>query len=292
MNDQKSAPAASPAPEHRLECMELWGGSSETETTIRMTGLEAEVFSRAYGEGRRGGDVYYFSSCASGRISRVLLADVTGHGQEVADTATSLRDMMRRNVNVISPNRLMQGINREFADRASSGGFATALLMTYFSPTRNLTICNAGHPPPLLFRRASACWSIVGDSDAGEPPTAADLPLGVMESASFSSMTLEFQPGDLILAYTDALSESRRPSGEMFHARGIRDVLNDSSQRPKEHIIPWIFDHLKSLDPTNLVGDDATLVLIEPTGRRIPFSENLLAPLRMLRGVSETSPAL
>ena len=77
--------------EHRMECMELWGGSSQTDTTLTMSGLTAHVFSSTYGRGTRGGDVYYFSSCVSGRISRVLLADVTGHGSAVAATAATLR---------------------------------------------------------------------------------------------------------------------------------------------------------------------------------------------------------
>ena len=73
--------------ERRMECMELWGGSRETNTRLSMSGLDAQVYSRAYGSSDHGGDVYYFSSCASGRISRVLLADVTGQGGAVAKTA-------------------------------------------------------------------------------------------------------------------------------------------------------------------------------------------------------------
>ena len=73
----------SPTP-HRMECMELWGGNSAVDKTITMTGLEANIYSRPYDPGQSGGDVYYFTACASGRISRFLLADVTGHGQRVA----------------------------------------------------------------------------------------------------------------------------------------------------------------------------------------------------------------
>lgn len=67
-----------------MECMELWGGNSAVDKTITMTGLEANIYSRPYDPGQSGGDVYYFTACASGRISRFLLADVTGHGQRVA----------------------------------------------------------------------------------------------------------------------------------------------------------------------------------------------------------------
>lgn len=90
-----------------MECMELWGGSRETDTVLKMSGLNAKVYSRAFGSAGYGGDVYYFSSCASGRISRVLLADVTGHGKAVANTASALRDVMRHNINMIRQTRLM-----------------------------------------------------------------------------------------------------------------------------------------------------------------------------------------
>jgi len=79
--------------------MEVWGGSQLTSSGVELAGLDVWVYSKPYGQAQRGGDVYYVSSCASGRISRLLLSDVSGHGKSVASTAADLRTLMRRFVN-------------------------------------------------------------------------------------------------------------------------------------------------------------------------------------------------
>ena len=74
-------------PAQHMQCMEVWGGSQLTSAGVEMGGLDVWVYSKPFGEAQRGGDVYYASSCATGRISRLLLADVSGHGTSVAATA-------------------------------------------------------------------------------------------------------------------------------------------------------------------------------------------------------------
>ena len=68
------------SPKQHMQCMEVWGGSQVTSSGVELAGLDVWVYSKPFGEAQRGGDVYYVSSCASGRISRLLLADVSGHG--------------------------------------------------------------------------------------------------------------------------------------------------------------------------------------------------------------------
>ena len=63
----------------QMSCMEVWGGNIATDTSIDRPGLSCRVYSQSFGDGDAGGDVYYLSSCASGRLTRFLLADVCGH---------------------------------------------------------------------------------------------------------------------------------------------------------------------------------------------------------------------
>ena len=85
----------------RMQCMEVWGGNQSVERSVETAGLKIWVYSRPYGKAHSGGDVHYLSSCASGRITRMLLADVSGHGESVSQIAVALRDLMRQNVNYI-----------------------------------------------------------------------------------------------------------------------------------------------------------------------------------------------
>ena len=64
-----------------MHCMEVFGGIQLAARAVQFGGLNIWLFSKPIGEGHKGGDVYYASSCINGRISRFLLADVVGHGQ-------------------------------------------------------------------------------------------------------------------------------------------------------------------------------------------------------------------
>ncbi len=101
-------------PEH-MQCMEVWGGSQLTARGVAFGGLDAWVHSKPYGNAQHGGDVYYASSCATGRVTRLLLADVAGHGISVAETAADLRTLMRRFVNRLDQTEFVRLLNRQFA---------------------------------------------------------------------------------------------------------------------------------------------------------------------------------
>jgi len=124
--------------------MEIWGGNEAFENAIGLRGLEAWVFSRPYGGGSLGGDIHYISTCGHGHIARFMIADVAGHGPKVGPIATELRRLMRRNINKLDQTRFVRALNQEFQAFATDGTFATAILTSYFAPTHDLLVCNAG----------------------------------------------------------------------------------------------------------------------------------------------------
>ncbi len=99
-----------------MTCMEVWGGNQPVDNGVVMAGIDAWVYSRPYagpaGTASAGGDVYFVSSCATGRITRLLVADVSGHGTAVGDIAISLRTLMRKYVNFLDPLRFVGEMNR------------------------------------------------------------------------------------------------------------------------------------------------------------------------------------
>ena len=100
---------------HHMQCMEVWGGNQLADSGVVMAGLDAWVYSKPYGGAEGGGDVYYVSSCATGRIVRLLVADVSGHGAKVSQIATGLRALMRKHVNQIDQARFVRSMNEQFA---------------------------------------------------------------------------------------------------------------------------------------------------------------------------------
>tara|TARA_R110002095_G_scaffold9822_5_gene15055 strand:+ start:135 stop:575 length:441 start_codon:yes stop_codon:yes gene_type:complete len=112
----------------KMECMEVWGGNQPADQELTTTGLDIWVYSQPYGASKSGGDVYYVSSCSSGRITRLLLADVSGHGEAVAGRANVLRQLMRRHINHINHASLVEAINYDFEAESKNGAFATAII--------------------------------------------------------------------------------------------------------------------------------------------------------------------
>src|SRR5438477_8597012 len=123
--------------QHLMQCMEVWGGNQPTNSGVVMAGLDAWVYSKPYENASSGGDVYYVSSCATGRITRLLVADVSGHGASVAQTAAGLRGLMRRHVNQIDQTRFVRSMNEQFQALSAAGSFATAVVTTFFAPTNS-----------------------------------------------------------------------------------------------------------------------------------------------------------
>lgn len=211
-----------PAP---ISCSEVWGGNRAAEAALVLPGVSGWVVSRPFENAREGGDVHLVSSCGTGRITRVMLADVSGHGAAVADVGRGLRRVMQRYLNHERPQALAKRLNRDMKQLAGDSGlFATALVITFYSPNGRLSVCNAGHPLPLVYRAAHQTWDTI---DQPNPTNQiANLPLGVIESSGYVGRELTLQSGDLVLGYTDCLTEARQPGGEMLGERGLIDVLN------------------------------------------------------------------
>jgi phosphoserine phosphatase RsbU/P len=265
-----------------MQCMEVWGGSQLTTRGVAFGGLDAWVYSKPYGNAQHGGDVYYASSCATGRISRLLLADVSGHGTPVAATAADLRTLMRRFVNRLGQSEFVRLLNQEFTELSGAGTFATAIVATFFEPSRRMTICNAGHPRPLLYQAAQKRWDFLGHQAKAGPSTPCNLPLGLLSISEYEHFDVELEPGDCVLSYTDALIESNDAGGEMLGEAGVLRIARLLGDVSPEKLIDALLREITDRYPENLSEDDVTVFLVRASGRTLRYSigEKLGAVMR------------
>ena len=252
--------------------MEVWGGSQLTSQCVQFGGLDAWVYSKPFGKAHAGGDIYYASSCATGRISRLLLADVAGHGKTVAATAADLRTLMRRFVNRLDQTEFVRLLNQQFAALPKTGAFATAIVTTFFEPSRRLTVCNAGHPRPMLFRAAQGQWDFLGDQGTGARAAPSNIPLGLFDGAEYEQFDIELEPGDCLLSYTDALIESRDSDGEMLGEDGLLRITRVLGDVEPRKMIETLLAEIETRYPENLSEDDVTVLVVRANGRRLKFS--------------------
>ncbi len=276
-------------PQHNMQCMEVWGGNRSVDSDFRMPGLRIWLHSKAHGDSSHGGDVYYLSSCASGRITRILLADVSGHGNAVSATAARLRDLMRKNINRISQSQFVTRMNDCFKQVADpSEVFATAIVSTFFAPTKTLTICIAGHPRPLVYRQKTRTWSVFAASIGGTP-ILADLPLGVADNVRYSEYRIPLERGDRVLLYTDGLTEAVNRSGEILATDRLCAMAGEMDAAESAQFLPRLLQRIEGLGGYSLNGDDVTVLQIEATDTTVSMKDNLLAPVRLVGSLFRSS---
>ena len=252
-----------------MQCMEVWGGSQLTAAGVEFGGLDAWVYSKPYGAAHAGGDVYYASSCATGRISRLLLADVSGHGSAVASTAADLRTLMRRFVNRLDQTEFVRLLNQQFMELSEGGTFATAIVSTFFAPSRRLTVCNAGHPRPLMYHAAQQRWDFLGHHSLGDSAksTPSNIPLGMLDLSEYEQFDVELEPGDCVVSYTDALIESRDADGKDLGEAGVLRIMRHLGDVEPRRLIDALLKEIGGRHPENLTEDDVTVLVVRVNGR-------------------------
>ena len=268
-----------------LNCMEVRGGYQAINSHYTTAGMKIWLYSRPHQDEATGGDVYYLSSCASGRITRVLLADISGHGSQMGDVSQSMRKMMRKNINRISSRNLIAQLNRDFEASDENGYFATGLVGTYFCPTKTLTIHNAGHPAPLHWSVRDSSWSLLEGRSTSSSVGPANLPLGVTGNTNYDSTRFKMQEGDLLLFYTDGLSEARQYGSKVLGIEGLLDLVKQVELGEPATFIPRLLDRVRTLTGDDLQKDDLTLILAQIQPGHISLADNLMAPIRLLNSV-------
>lgn len=265
--------------ESSLNCMEVWGGNGSRENHFVRPGLDVWIHSQAVSSSvAGGGDLYLLSSCSSGRITRMMVADVSSQGPHFAKLAEEMQELMKRNINTIRQTRFVREFSRRLAESSQHGCLATALIGTYFAPTRKLSICNTGNPPPLLFRAANKDWSVL--KQVPQNRTAIPSALGVTEYEEYQNFETTLDSGDILLSFSNALTECCSEDGRILGMHGLVERVRQLDPRRPGELVASLTEEIKQGHPDNLAIDDATVLLWQGTRTLVPWRDNLLAPLR------------
>ncbi len=261
-----TAPPGEPV---ELICSEVWGGNRPADTVVTLPGLTSFVYSNPCG-GSRGGDVHYITTCSAGMVSRLLVADVIGHGEQVAAVSGWLHRLMRRQMNTYDPRRVLRKLNAHLAKRGTAA-MTTAVCLNYRADLGRVTYCYAGHPPAWVHRGACDQWSELRLSDAvaqSEPDAPTDsitnLPLGVSDDTRFESASVDLEPGDRIVVVSDGILEARDSRHAMlgtdtFHAM-LRSHTGLDIVEFGRAVLGSVFEFAGAKPLTH---DDATLIAME-----------------------------
>lgn len=298
-----------PADPHTMQCLEVWGGYGVSDNGVVMPGLDVWVFSRPYMEAHEGGDVHYVSSCGTGRISRLLVADVSGHGTTVAAIAKDLRDLMRRHVNFVEQRVFVEKLNGSFVELTKNGLFATAAVATFFAPSQTLTLTNAGHPRPLLYSHERKSWRLCTEDSSERGKELSNLPLGMFAETNYPSVMLQAATGDVVVIYSDSLIEAPLPEpgnadgtgaatkagkkGRLLGTAGLLEVASSLPIEPTATFATRLYAAVlaKCAPGTQTLGDDVTILVLRPNGLKepAPLSKRLGAAVAFFKTAAKSA---
>lgn len=275
-------PAQTELPDvHHIECMEIIGGNTGVRRALQSPGMDIWVDSRPI-DAVAGGDIHYFSACGSGRVMRMVVADVSGHGAQSSDMATWLRDRMRKYINQLDQTKFAQSLNHEFKAEADDEYFATVLLVTYYSPTNHLLICNGGHPRPIRFSRRTGQWQILHQAapHIGRSINTcrgtyalrplANLPLGVIELTDYYQFSAQLDEGDMVVVYTDALIEAKSRDGVQLGQARLIELLERIGPREPKALSDAVLAEIDRWRGGAAADDDQTVIVMHHNASDVP----------------------
>jgi len=208
--------------------------------------------------GAVGGDYFgYFARGCDGVDA--LIGDVSGHGVGAALIMAEARTMFMAE-RLAAPNaaELLGKLNDLLhADLECAGIFITACCAIFDAPTRMLSYANAGHPPPLLLREsATTCTPLDADG----------LLLGIEKHVAFADMKVKLETGDIVVFYTDGVTETENGAGEMFGVERLGQAVSDHRGEGPEAMISSVLGTLARFGGGREHEDDLTLVVMKLTG--------------------------
>jgi len=215
-----------------------------------MPGLD--IFGRCEPAENIGGDYFDYIPMMDGRLAMVI-GDVSGRGIRSAFLMAALRAVLRslasvhRDVGVV-----VTCTNRVLADDLRDDESVSLMYACYDPRVRQLTYVAAGHHAYLLDARGEIKQMLRSEA----------LPIHVRPDGSYAaSPPLAIEPGDLLLQFTDGVTESTSPDGQALGSERLLDVVRAHRDKPARNIVEMVFHAVQDILQGRQPSDDATVVL-------------------------------
>ena len=210
-----------------------------------------------------GGDFYDFFVVGKNKLA-FAIADTSGKGIPAALFMMKARTLIKTHaLSGNDPRELLEAANNQLCQNNDTGMFVTAFIGILDTKLNILRYANAGHMPPILLRGSQVGWM----------PVVPGLALGVLENISFVTQEIAFEKDDLLLLYTDGVTEAVDKKDELFGNKRLMSLLSmklkeaaeiESTISPKE-LIQTVSDAIKQFAADAEQADDITMLAIRKT---------------------------
>jgi sigma-B regulation protein RsbU (phosphoserine phosphatase) len=150
----------------------------------------------------------------------------------------------------LAPDRLVRQLNRQLYESTSASTFATFCYLTYDDAEGRLTYCNAGHLPPLIVGR-----------DGTRRLTRGGIVLGILPDAQYEAESVILRRGDLLVCYTDGITEPENSYGGEFGEDRLIQVIQKAYGRSPREVAQAILQSVEAWSDSPEAADDMTLLV-------------------------------
>ena len=199
-----------------------------------------------------GGDFYDFFRYPGKAISAEAIGDASGKGASAAIYAALTAGILRSLAPLeLGPAEMLRNLNKILLKRPVQARYVSMIYATWDERERVFRIANAGLPYPICVRN-------------GKPHLlkASGMPLGLFESAEYEEHTVECAAGDLVVFYTDGVTEAVDAQGEDFGSEKLETVVARNAGETAEHVVSAIFSAVASHAGDLNAFDDQTVIAV------------------------------
>lgn len=203
-----------------------------------------------------GGDFYDFIS-TDGQTCEVVVADVAGKGLSAALLATLGKGVLYgQAIQVNSPLEQIHHSNRVLRSCIPRKSFITMLLALVDADSRTVTISNAGHCNPLFYQAAAGTTELL---------RVRGMPLNFTEQLVCEERRIEFRPNDLLVLYSDGVTEAQSGMKEMFGVERLQAFIDANGTAAPGILMQKILDEIRLFSKGVPQSDDITLLILKAT---------------------------
>ena len=238
-----------------LDVSNDWVTASEVQKQSMHLGSEIESVS--YSASCRqlrelGGDFYDSTPLTENRLA-LAIGDACGKGLPAALLISNVQSSLRTAMLFAANDgaKALNAVNHQVYASSFADRFATVFYGVFDASTRTLRYVNAGHNPPMVIRRDGS----IAYLEAG------GAPVGIFPDWSYEEEKIQLDAGDLLVAYTDGVTEAANPAGEFWGVEGLARAAAEHMAETTDEIVSAIFSSMDEFSQGQQ-NDDATVAVL------------------------------
>ncbi|MGD0744928.1 MAG: SpoIIE family protein phosphatase [Verrucomicrobiota bacterium] len=211
------------------------------------------------------GDFFSVSALSDAQAA-VFICDVTGHGIRAALVTAMIRALVEELKPLATdPGMFLSKLNSDLCSILKTSGspmLTTAFYLVADWRSGVMRFANAGHPKPLLVRRATRQVQPLANASGHSEPA-----LGLFEDSPYQTTEITIQPGDLVMLFTDGLYEVQGPNEELYSQERMMLDVENLLPKPAGELFDALLEAIRAFSVDHEFADDVCLVGMEYAGK-------------------------